>query len=144
MLVDNYNDYRVMHDNVRQVWEDWNQHPVPGKELVIRLRQLNEVLSTRGGEAPNRREFPKLVSSCVIPFQQMVIRPDGKVSLCSNDSFGKMTLGDLTKQSLREIWYGEAYMRIREKLRNGRNEIPLCRACDAFYGDVPYPAERPN
>lgn len=28
----------------------------------------------------------------------MVVRPDGKVSLCCNDALGTMTLGDLTKE----------------------------------------------
>ena len=39
-------------------------------------------------------------ATCVLPFKQMIIKPDGKVSLCYSDSLGKNILGDLTKNSV--------------------------------------------
>ena len=55
----------------------------------------------------------------------MVIRPDGKVSLCVNDDYGRVTLGDAAGQSLTEIWQGEAYRRLRAELTmNGRRILP--------------------
>ena len=34
----------------------------------------------------------------------MVVRPDGKIGLCSNDAFGQVTLGDLTSDSISDVW----------------------------------------
>ena len=40
--------------------------------------------------------------SCILPYKQMIIRPDGKTSLCCNDPYGKNTLADVNKMTLRE------------------------------------------
>ena len=65
-----------------------------------------------------------------------MIRPDGKVSLCGNDPYGRVTLGDASRQSLSEIWYGEAYRKLRAELtQNGRRNLEVCRTCDVHTFD---------
>ena len=90
-------------------------------------------MSTRGGDAPNRK---KIVSygkeKCVLPFKQLIIRPDGKVSLCCNDPYGKNTLGDLTKDSILDIWNGDKFKLVRSCLYKGREKWGQCEFCDAF------------
>ncbi|MDR1701496.1 MAG: SPASM domain-containing protein, partial [Sporomusaceae bacterium] len=68
---------------------------------------------------------------CLLPFHQMVIRPDGKVSLCCNDALGKMTLGDLTQESIENIWHSQEYVTVRAKLTQGRQHLELCKHCDS-------------
>lgn len=58
--------------------------------------------------------------SCILPYRQIVIRPDGKISLCCNDPYGTNTMADLNKMSLKEAWYSERYKKVREALRKGR------------------------
>ena len=102
--------------------------------MQIWLRKEDEILTTRGGDAPNRTEKIEMTTErCTLPFRQLIIRPDGKISLCCNDPLGKMTLGDLSKQSLEEVWYGEAFRDVREKLRKGRGSLEHCRFCDTYY-----------
>lgn len=61
----------------------------------------------------------------------LIIRPDGKISLCCNDALGKYTLGDVNNQSIDEIWNSEEYQKIRnEMLYNGRKNLLLCKNCD--------------
>lgn len=50
----------------------------------------------------------------------MVIRPDGKTSLCCNDSYGKYTMADLNKVTLQEAWYTKQYEQVRKEFRKGR------------------------
>lgn len=64
------------------------------------------------------------------PFEQVVIRPDGKISLCCNDATGKVTMGDLTKDTLLTIWRGEKYQSIRKTMLQNRSLNPLCKDCD--------------
>ena len=64
----------------------------------------------------------------------MIIRPDGKVSLCCNDAVGKYTLGDLTKESLMDIWYGQKFQMVRNCIYEGRKNMGECQ----FYGTFDY------
>lgn len=133
MIIDNYNDNLELNDNVREINELCReQEGNLDKKIVIHLRRLNEVLYTRGGQAPNNLKKKIFHMPCVYPFEQMVIRPDGKVSLCCNDALGKWTMGDLKEQSLIEIWNSWEYREVRAKLMKGRSEIELCRYCDTF------------
>ena len=80
------------------------------EKVVISMRLQNQVLTSRGGQAPNKKDIAKSVNAkCVLPFQQLNIRPDGKISLCCNDALGKITLGDCNKQTIEEIWYSSEY-----------------------------------
>jgi hypothetical protein len=61
---------------------------------------------------------------------------DGRVSLCCADFDGRVVLGDMRTSSIRDIWEGDAYRRVRrEHLESGGPEI--CRACDLPRKDSP-------
>jgi radical SAM protein with 4Fe4S-binding SPASM domain len=66
------------------------------------------------------------------PFYNLPIKPDGKISLCCNDALGKMTMGDLSKEGVLDIWLGSKYQQIRKAMLKGRKFISLCSSCDAF------------
>lgn len=72
---------------------------------------------------------------CALPFKQLIIRPDGKVSLCCNDPLGKNTLGDLTKESVLDVWNNDKFKTVRKCLYEGRANWKHCEYCDAFYID---------
>jgi len=89
-------------------------------------------MSTRGGQAPNNSRRKTLQMSCLLPFYHLYIRPDGKIGLCCVDALYKHTLGDLSEQSLKEVWFSEKYSDIRAKVRKGRENLEVCRFCDSF------------
>ena len=61
---------------------------------------------------------------------------DGRVALCCADFDGRVILGDLRTSSIREIWNGEPYRKVRrEHLASGGPAI--CRACDLPKKDSP-------
>ena len=133
MIIDNYNQEFQLLPSVKKVADYCEQHPELKKKVTIILRKQQEMLSSRGGDAPNRKQFLSYEKdSCALPFQQIVIRPDGKISLCCCDPYGRMTLGDVNKDNLVDIWYNEIYADIREKITKGRKEISHCVNCDYF------------
>jgi len=133
MIIDNYSNNGKMIPTVKRIANYCEEHSELKAKVSICLRRQDEKLSSRGGNAPNRKVFYDFTKdSCALPFQQLVIRPDGKVSLCCNDALGQITLGDLSNQTLFNIWYGEEYSQIRSKLMHGREGIKLCKNCDAF------------
>ena len=67
----------------------------------------------------------KLEGRCLYPFLQARVSFSGKVYFCP---FIRVEIGDLTKQSLEEIWNGETVVDMRRRLvENGI--FPVCRRC---------------
>jgi len=71
----------------------------------------------------------KLMNHCWKMWQGCVITWDGKVVPCCFDKDAHYVLGDLSRQSFREIWYGEAYQQFRATLLRSRQEIEMCKNC---------------
>jgi len=134
LFIDNYTDNSTLIPIVKELLEYEKYHPEIAQKVTVHLRDPHEILTSRGGAAPNRKNIISYAKEkCLLPFRQLIIRPDGKVSLCCNDALGQVTLGDLSTQSIQEIWYGENYIKIREEIYMGRKNISLCKRCDTFY-----------
>lgn len=73
------------------------------------------------------------VTSCGRPFHgDLNIHSDGTVSPCCFDFDGKMIIGDLTQQTLKEIYFGDALKRIQEvhQKKTFCDSGLLCAKCD--------------
>lgn len=133
LIIDNYQQELKLIRTCQEIVEYCEEHPELKKKVTIVLRKPNEILTSRGGDAPNRENIGDYSGErCVLPFKQMVIRPDGKVSLCCNDATGKFTLGDLSKDKLLDIWYGPRFQMVRKCLYEGRENWGNCKCCDNF------------
>lgn len=133
LVIDNYNQELKLIRPCKEIVEYCKEHDEFRKKVTIILRMPHEILTSRGGDAPNRDHLISYADvPCVLPFKQLIIRPDGKVSLCCNDPFGKDTMGDTQKESLTDIWFGEKFSDLRKKLENGRGQWHHCVYCDNF------------
>jgi len=133
LIIDNYTRTLTLIKPVEEIRQYCEEHPELLEKVSIVLRKPDEILTSRGGDAPNRKTKKEYKGiSCALPFEQMVIRPTGKVSLCCNDALGKYTMGDLSKQSITEVWYGKTYTEVREQILKGRENVEHCKLCDNF------------
>lgn len=133
LIIDNYHQELKLIKPCEQILEYCGMHPELKKKVTISLRKPQEILTSRGGTAPNRKELVEYGQDrCVLPFKQMIIRPDGKISLCCNDALGRFTLGDANKERLLDIWYGARFRMVRECLYKGRQNWGNCKNCDTF------------
>lgn len=133
LIIDNYNQQLNLIPNSRNIKNYCEEHTELIKKVTIVLRKPNEILTSRGGNAPNRKEIKAFSENrCIYPFTQMIIRPDGKCSLCCNDPLGMTTLGDVSKATLYDIWQGEEYVKLRKAIYKGRGNVPHCVKCDNF------------
>jgi radical SAM protein with 4Fe4S-binding SPASM domain len=139
IAIDNYSDEGLFHSNIVEIIQKLKEpNSCKYREKVsISIRRENEILTNRGGIAPNKSpEIFKdynlyLNAGCLLPFRQFVIRPSGEVSLCCQDALGQMTLGDVNKNSLNDIWFGDQYKNVRNILMNiGRRGVSICKICD--------------
>ncbi len=135
LIIDNYNQQLKLISPVNAIKEYCEQHPELelNKKVTIVLRKPNEILTSRGGNAPNRKELVEYPDDrCLLPFKQMIVRPTGEVSLCCNDALGKWTLGDLREESILDVWNGTRFTKVREALYKGRQYCGDCKLCDTF------------
>lgn len=134
LYVNNYcTDFKLTPKNAEVVElartrDDW------WTKTHVVVRYERELMSSRGGQAPNRKGGAAVEHGCPHPANQLIIRPDGKVSLCCNDALGKMTLGDLSTHSIADVWWGDAFEAVREKILRGRDGVELCQRCDTLPG----------
>lgn len=134
LIIDNYNQELHLNISVRNIYEYCKKHEELKHKVTIIMRKQDEILTSRGGDAPNRNDIVDVSNDgCVMPFYQLIIRPDGKVSLCCNDPLGRTTLGDVNEASICDIWYGDKHKNIAYMISKGRANFGQCKNCDTFY-----------
>jgi radical SAM protein with 4Fe4S-binding SPASM domain len=69
-------------------------------------------------------------NKCHLPFEQLVVGSNGHVALCCEDMYKTQGFGDVNRQTLSEIWFGEKFEHYRSKLNERkRKELDLCSQC---------------
>jgi radical SAM protein with 4Fe4S-binding SPASM domain len=133
LIIDNYSESLELIKPVKIIKDYIGDNEELIRKTTIVIRSPKEILTSRGGDSPNRKEIEKQENvSCLAPYQQLIIRPDGKVSLCCNDVLGRYTMGDLNEKTVSEIWYGEEFARVRKNLLSGRDKEAHCQYCDTY------------
>ncbi len=70
---------------------------------------------------------------CLKISDEMFFMTDGNATLCCWDAFGRGIVGNVTQNTVEEIWLGETNQKYREYLSRGeRDKILLCSKCDAY------------
>lgn len=74
---------------------------------------------------------------CYYLWQLLVVYCDGQVTTCPPDDFGMLTMGNVTNQSLYDIWHSRQYNELRLKhIRNNIKDKKPCSGCDYWRGYV--------
>ena len=133
LIINNYCRDMKLHDNVKEIYEYAKSHPEEFKdvELLIQMRYMDAVLSNRAGSAPNKTNDVKIIrETCLMPYTDMFIFPDGRMAICCCDNFEATTLADLTKTPLKEAWNSPEYRKLRKDIRTSRADYAFCKYCD--------------
>ncbi len=77
-------------------------------------------------DIPKEEEF-----ICPQMYQRLTIGADGLSMMCANDEEGMYIIGDVTKESVHDIWHGSKMTNARELFRKfeGVSELPPCDKC---------------
>ena len=96
------------------------------------MRLLDEQLQNRAGTAPNLQAVAQALQlPCLLPFEEIVITADGRVTICCQDHYFDSAVGNLNASSMEEIWFSPPMQELREQLKkNDRSQHELCRGCD--------------
>ena len=133
LIINNYCMDMKLHDNVKKIYDYVKDHPEEfgDVDILIQMRYMEAVLTNRAGSAPNKKNDVKVIKeTCLMPFTDMFIFPDGRMGICCCDNFEVTTLADLTKIPLKDAWNTPEYIEVREKIKDGRQNWPFCKFCD--------------
>ena len=91
---------------------------------------------TWAGQVKDRsvKSFDDISGYCKMPENNMVVLWNGDVTICCKDCFGKQIIGNLNRQSIKQIWQGGEYELIRKLMRTGQQgKIELCKNCTDWH-----------
>jgi len=121
--------------------------PAPVREKVAALREKCRARGIRFDVRPKvltelmdsyYEPGSRLNGRCLYPFNWARVSFSGKVFFCP---FIRVEVGDLTKQTLEEVWNGPTYVGLRKRLLD-EQLFPVCRrCCKVELSPVPVPRE---
>lgn len=137
LAINNYNNEAKLIRPISNFISKYNDTTEENKKemnIEVIYRNKYKELSNRAGNNKNKIISDNLYldKPCFLPHKQLVILGDGNVALCCNDLYGKFSLGNISKNSILEIWNGDKYREVRFSLLkfNSRPNISLCSNCD--------------
>lgn len=103
------------------------------KNKVDRVR-IYEEHSTDGnfGSLTNPRKERK---PCMMPVYEMLIYDNGVIARCNHD-WDSDGMGDVTKNTLKEIWHSPKYKNLRWQHLEQKLMDPVCSTCDSWYPEI--------
>ncbi len=108
--------------------------------------RINDMVSGRVEKNLDGIELKKRDASnrqpCSQAFVRMIVRWDGKVQSCCPSIKDEITLGDITKTHLQDIWLGEENRNLQLDLKSGKafDKSP-CKSCPSFESYKPWKAK---
>ncbi|MCR5503320.1 MAG: SPASM domain-containing protein [Lachnospiraceae bacterium] len=133
LIINNYCENMKLHDNVKEIYEYAKSHEEEFQdvELLVQMRYAKAVLTNRAGSAPNKKNTTKLIEeTCLMPYTDIFIFPDGRMGICCCDNYEVTTMADLNTTPLKEAWNSPEYRKVRQAIRNSRADYPMCKYCD--------------
>jgi len=90
---------------------------------------INQLESENVHHARQKKNVSRKKVFCNYPFEIMTILWDGRVVPCCFDYDAKYVLGDLKKQTLRDIWNGAPMKELRRQFEADAVQCDLCKNC---------------
>ena len=97
-----------------------------GSELIPQNDKYSRYKKVNNGQYVIKNN---LLNHCWKLWHSCVITWDGKVIPCCFDKDAEYVMGDLNKESFRDIWTNDKYEDFRESVLRSRSEIEMCRNC---------------
>ncbi|MFD2034408.1 radical SAM/SPASM domain-containing protein [Belliella marina] len=99
-----------------------------GSELIPKDQKYSRYIMGNNGKWKIKK---KLENKCWRMWQGSVITWDGRVVPCCFDKDGEHTMGQLTYNTMPEVWKNPKYQHFRKSLLQDRKQIEICKNCTA-------------
>lgn len=92
-------------------------------------RNWAEQMEVDSRTSPHITEYKSHVP-CDSIWKELQVQYDGRAVICCNDYDAKVVVGDLSRESILDVWNGEVFTHYRKIHRqNRRRELTLCKRC---------------
>jgi radical SAM protein with 4Fe4S-binding SPASM domain len=99
---------------------------------LVRFKKFMSFYGADVKPVPDSIKHKAKLSSCILPWRQITISYDGKMSLCCLDNDFAHIVGSLKTSSIDELWNSKKMQEYRTILASGnRNKIAICEDCSA-------------
>jgi len=107
-------------------------HALPLDRFVVRTPHNWAGDAAKYGQGLAEGESsPRSITPCTFLWYSMTFFFNGTVAPCPQDFFGKLRVGDASKDPVSMIWNGEPQRRLRSLMKSGQvDELVPCRTCD--------------
>jgi sulfatase maturation enzyme AslB (radical SAM superfamily) len=107
--------------------------PAPDVAVPLQLLRKGRSLLRQARNVIELRPVPEH-KVCKFLLRELVVLPDGRVTVCCADLNARGVIGTLGGSSLREIYDSEARASMLDAFRRGKKaSIPLCKDCAGYY-----------
>lgn len=118
---------------VQGIWPSISHNPTEFYETFEPYTDLvafNPLIDYLGHDSGDDIEYINGFT-CPQHYQRLVIGADGLVMQCSNDEENREVIGNITKQSVHDIWHSDVLNNIRamQLQPNGFKKSEICRKC---------------
>ncbi len=97
---------------------------------IIQVADYNDWAGNVQDMAINKNSRQKVHRPCRMLWKNLTVYFDGRVSPCCYDSEGALVIGDVSRESLKDIWNSPRLRRLRDiHLKHEFSKIPLCSRC---------------
>jgi radical SAM protein with 4Fe4S-binding SPASM domain len=130
--ISDYENSKKSSENLKQLFAD-NNDRYSGKLIYGHgTYYSNEGKVNRAGTNPSMPEAKPLINCfCYRPFEMLTFTADGRAAACSNDLFFENIMGNVNENSVKEIFNGENFHKIRKDvLEYNRSSWQACSKCD--------------
>jgi MoaA/NifB/PqqE/SkfB family radical SAM enzyme len=118
-------DSRHTHDHIPDLRRYWQKRGINLRVEPVENRAGHETIRETAVGTGRLHPF----SWCPRLMEQVYVLHDGRMVLCCADWEQRAIMGDLTKASLAEIWYGDHYSAYRKRFAAGDVGGMICADC---------------
>lgn len=123
-------DMKETHEEIKEFVEYWKPF-IEGNNGIL-IKQFDTWADQVEDRSVKHETFAR--APCPVLNENMTIYWDGGATICCRDCFGVQTLANVNDTSIKEIWAGEKYNKLRQ--HNNALEfqkLPLCTSCDDWH-----------
>jgi radical SAM protein with 4Fe4S-binding SPASM domain len=118
-------------EEFKRKWSDYADLVTVGVTSWTRVAKMQPNIYDITGIKPDEK---KEHLPCQDILTKMCIYSNGDVTVCCDDTEGKMVLGNVMKDKMKELWDSEAYKGLRLLLKNMKMDMfELCKNCYPAY-----------
>jgi radical SAM protein with 4Fe4S-binding SPASM domain len=118
-------------NEIGTVIDTW--HPLVDEVSVAAVAEYGDV----GGVSLVRRNRKSPRIPCPLLWFSLSVQWNGDVTVCCNDMGGELVIGNITRDSLKDLWQSDRLNTMRRVLRKGeKGRIPRCDRCEAINVDL--------